>query len=177
MLSEFSVEERRALVLIRTYEDIRRSKQYGYRAFPKINQEIKGNPVFKQFLTVTRWLNERGLLVTVKEEHWRGFVIFAFKFNEPRVPQPGQLRNEKLLMGYLQASPETEPDIRSSEELRNLYAKIIKPEILEEYPILQSLGLVGVVECLQKSQIPSSKHQKSVSKETLLDSGATGVSQ
>jgi hypothetical protein len=151
-LTVFSSFERKALVLLRAYETERRKHQLGYRAVKQITPEVKDSPVFKQFVTVVKWLEELGFSVTWKEVHWVGYVEYIFKSVRPMIPQPGQLKNQMLLNQYLKSIPDTEIPESSIEPVYYIYSKILNPKILNDVRILYQLGLEGVVLALDKTQ-------------------------
>lgn len=138
--------ERRALLLAHAYQKIRRKhQQFGYRVFKEEGPELVKTPQFKQFLTVTKWLMSNGWRVTWSEFHWQGYVEFTFRWMDPTIPMPGQLRNKRLLGEYIKSQPQNvearAPARYSWKELEALYAKKMRPEIRNRGALLAALNL------------------------------------
>ena len=142
MLSNLTTTDRRALVLAKAYEDERRKcGQYGYKAF-KQDEDVLKNRIFKQFRTVVKWLSEFGWRIGWLEVHWQGFVKFVFSKMNPTIPQPGQLKNKKLLSEYLKSAPEVQPVLKMEpDDLESLYHRILRPEITSDPLTMKILGV------------------------------------
>lgn len=134
--------ERRALVLARVYEKVRREHgQFGYRIFGR--EGFVDSPLFRQFVTVVEWLHKQQWNVSWGEVHWRGYVEFCFEKLSPTVPQPGQLKNLFFLGKYIKSQvldKEVGVSSLSVEELERLYRLVVREDLR---PYLKALGLEG----------------------------------
>lgn len=141
-LKGLTADQRRALTFAMCYEKVRRSHgQFGYRIFPDLAPEVVEHRAFKTCLTVVRWLDRTGWKITWAEIHWQGYIKFAFRELRPTIPQPGQLKNMRLLRRYLASAPaDWEPPKRSRADMDRLYRKVLDPE-LASTPMLAALGL------------------------------------
>jgi hypothetical protein len=134
--------DRRAIVLIVQYEQCRKSAgQFGYSVFREWDASVIQSPIFKQFQTVTEWIAKHGWQVGWKTEHWQGYLKFVFTSLKPTIPNPGQLKNEKLLKEYLLSASNVVPEIKSDEVLRGLYLRVLRPEITRAPAVMRALGL------------------------------------
>lgn len=134
--------DRKAYVFMLAYQKARRQTQGGFSVGYVLEPEIILKSPFKQCRTVVKWLEKEGWKITWKEVHWQGYLKHAFKEMAPTVPMPGQLRNWRLLRGYLGTHAEnTTAPIRSKKELHDLYRKVLRPELLEDGSFMGALGL------------------------------------
>ena len=143
---ELEDDQRRALLLAHAYQRTRRRhNQFGYSVFRDVGPELVKTPVFKQFVTVTKWLMSNGWRVTWEEVHWQGYVEFVFQWMKPTIPMPGQLRNKRLLGEYIKSQPANAearaPARYSWEELEALYARKLRPEIRNRGALMSALNL------------------------------------
>ena len=132
---------RKALLAAHAYAELRKAKQRGYR-IDIGNPEILTKPVFKQFKTVVKWLEEQGWNIAWTPEHWQGYFRFVFE-NSQTTPQPGQLKNKMLLKQYMTSIPDTDPGKAMDEKaLQEMYQKKLRPEIRDNKSLLWKLGLI-----------------------------------
>jgi hypothetical protein len=134
-------------LLIQIYEEVRRTQQFGYRAFKRLDAEAKSTPLFTQFHTVTAWLIQQEFVVSWSDVRWRGFVEYVFQELKPRIPQPGQLKNQRLLRQYRRTLAEGEDAPKRNDYIYELYDKVISPEVLSDVRLLATLGLERIVTC------------------------------
>jgi hypothetical protein len=133
--------ERRALLLLTAYENERRKKQLGYRVFKEFTEKEKQSPMFKQFLTIEKWIREFGYTPSWSELHWQGYIEYIFQKFPHFIPQPGQLKNLNLLKEYIRAIPNTTPPERTNKELAKIYRDVLSNKILNDEELLNVLDL------------------------------------
>jgi len=145
----FSDDEKRVLLFIKVYEDCRREAgQKGYQALREwahnLTEDVRKRAIFKQARTVVAWLEIEGWTVRWDDANWRGFIEHAFEELAPLCPHVGQLRNKKLLAGFIRGSRGEvgSADERSDEELQSLYAEVLRPEIADRGGIKARMGLI-----------------------------------
>lgn len=140
--SQFSNDEKRALMVAHLYETIRREKQKFYKCFPEDLVDPRTHPSFKSCITVASWLESEGAKVTYKKLDWQCFIKFVFDRLAPTIPHVGQLKNQKLFGDYLKSAPDRRPvDLLSNDKLEALYRKILNPELVKEVGLMEKLGL------------------------------------
>ncbi len=141
-MNQLSDEERKALVLVKAYEDARRKAgQFGYKAFPTDDPSVVDLPIFKQLVTVATWIGEQGWNVTWKESHWQGYIAHVFQKFKPAIPQPGQLKNVILLKEYCNSAANIVPEGMPAAQLEQLYERIIRPEVRGNMKLQQNIGV------------------------------------
>jgi hypothetical protein len=113
--------------------------QHGYRVFPNTDAGVISTPLFKQFRTVVKWVDEKGWKVGVTEMHWRGYVEYAFEAMKPSFPQPGQLKNDYLLKSYIKAVPKNVEC--PSCDTNKIYGRVLRPEILSDPATRRVIGI------------------------------------
>jgi len=133
---------RRTILLALFYQRMRREKcrDFGYVLFQKkMSEEVLEDRIFKTFDTVRTWLESGGWSISWRNYHWVGYVEFVFDRLSPSIPQPGQIKNKRLLAEYMASSPNIEHSIseESRREILTMYQRIIDtkgtrgPRILE----------------------------------------------
>ncbi len=142
------MEQKRGLILLRAYQQAcRKFCGGGFRADPITDASCTERTAFKQSVTVARWLAEEGLRVGVQEPHWESYVDYAFEHYSRmgQVPAVGQLKNIVLLKKFYQhssvsfAAPSKR---RSDDQLEQIYARVLDPELARNVPMLHLLGLL-----------------------------------
>lgn len=132
---DLSEDQARAVVLLSKYQEVRREKTgYGYKApIPRTLEDLDNN-VFKQCVTVSKFLREFGFKVGVDYTHWVGYVRSVFDQMSPTIPQPGQLRNKKLLADYCsgRSVQQVLEPLRSEDEMREIYYSVLAPGLQNE---------------------------------------------
>lgn len=145
-------DQRRAFLFARAYEEVRQTIQYGYRLFKEFTLETVTTPVFKQFITVTNWFLDKRFSVSWLDVNTRGYVDFAFRQFRPRIPQPGQLKNDFILIKYIADVPAKNDIKLTDRELIHLYSRVIRPEVLGDIQLVTALGLKDVV-CFRNKRL------------------------
>jgi hypothetical protein len=147
-MQSFTPSERRALVLAKGYEYNRRKLQFGYLVWPRpLTPALKETGLFKQFHTVATWLESQGFTVAWRAAHWRGYVAYCFEALKPRLLQPGQLKNRRLLEQYIRSQPfqgRPREESISWEELRGIYSRVLHTCVLDDRRLMRLLGLEEV---------------------------------
>lgn len=83
--------------------------------------------MWKQFRALVEFLDRVGMPVSLRDEHWRGYVKYALAETQV-VPQPGQLCNPILVKRYLKSSPRLPYVPRTERDLDVLYSRVLRPE-------------------------------------------------
>lgn len=139
-ITSWDPEDRTAYMLSQSYERIRKEIQSGYSCFPKWLEDLRTSSLFKQFRTVGVWLRSLGWDVRWVNLYWQGYVKYVFKRLHPTIPQPGQLKNNKLIREYLASGDLPVPEGRSQEDMIRLYMSVL-PANLRSEKTLHMLGL------------------------------------
>lgn len=151
-----SEDQRRAIVLLNEYTEVRREfGGYGYSP-PSIRSEADlNNGVFKQAVAAAKFLREFGFSAGVTASHWKGYIVHVFDRLKPTIPQPSHLCNRAAIAEYVSGHcnrdvlaeyvfdkpiEEIRKPERSREELRQIYTKVLLPQF-RTHSSLQSLGL------------------------------------
>lgn len=126
----FSPEQRKVLVFLVAYERERKKSQFGYQAWKVEDESVLRLPVFKQGATVVAWLESQGKSLTWTDKDWQGYVVYAFKHFNPRVPFVGQLKNRKIFRLYRINGFKLKLDpVMSRSELAERYKAFLRPEL------------------------------------------------
>lgn len=153
-IERYPEETRRALVLASIYADYRRGYQKGYRLHKLENAEgFLETPIFKQFLTVTKWLMDNSWSPGMDAVHWKGYLKYVFQEMQPKIPQPGQLKNKVHLANYIGSAPQhTEKTLRkmSPDKLAQLYEKHIVKNIPLREKLLKQFELEDRADSMEK---------------------------
>lgn len=124
---ELSDENRRAYVLLKTYEELR-AKTGFFRLWAEDGPEVLATRTFRVGVITARWLTEEGLKIGFKQVNWRGYLEFLFEhaISPPSIPQ---LRNSVMLRRYWKTWVRRERVIppRSTFEVRELYKRTLTP--------------------------------------------------
>jgi hypothetical protein len=135
----------RTLVLAHAYANERRKIQHGYTLFH--GHKPLHPTIAKTFSTVVEWISSYQWVVGWKDVHWQGYVAFVFESFAPGIPQPGQLKNRKLLRDYMKSSPEWETPVgKTDSEMDKIYVKALAPELARSKFILKLMGIDNTVE-------------------------------
>lgn len=142
--SNLPEDDRIALMLLLEYENVRKTKQTGYKAFQQLSEDIIKSSLFKSARTVAKWLIEKGFDIRWIELAWRGYVEYVFKESKT-IPQIGQLKNNVLLKRYLSTSQVVEDQIEiSKKKLSEIYSKVLHPAIKDDLAIYRALGIADL---------------------------------
>ena len=140
---ELSTLQRKALLAALVYERTRRDAgQRNYKLPFRQKEDITKDPVFKQFQTLVKWIEEFGWEVRWSEVSWKGYFSFCFKHLHPKRPQPGQLKNKKLLREFLRDLPDIPRRTKTDAQLQELYRSILRPELKSWEVRRKGFGLV-----------------------------------
>lgn len=134
-----SDDDRKALLILRTFEKVMRNRITGYSVLT--DETVTSTPRFRQAKAVVVWLEKRGYKITLNWAHWQGYIRYAVQEN-PAI-FVGQLNNPVLFKRYCsQASFRVQTPVpgRSSGELAALYRRILSPGIRGDAAI-ELLGL------------------------------------
>lgn len=126
--ANLSAEDRKAYLLARAYEEARRTRHGGYRAFEDLTPELLNTPTWKTFRTVALWLEGKGWDLSLAHVHWTGYIKHVFAKLETS-PMPGQLRNDMLVKDYLRTNPIMQGTRKTEEQLDALYKRVLAPEV------------------------------------------------
>lgn len=130
-INELTEEQGRAMVLLRVFEKIRGEFcGYGFvSAIPKRREDLEST-TFKRAVGAAKFLIEKGFAPGVDDVHWVGFVRSIFEKLAPQIPSISQLQNPVHLKDYTagRVTAEENPQKRSLEELREIYAKVLLPD-------------------------------------------------
>lgn len=137
--ASLSDDDRRAYMLMTSYEQERQKLQPWYRAFNGVTEQSLKTPTWSQFRTVGRWLDEQGWSLTTIEVHWSGYVKHAFA--TAGLLMPGQLRNFQLLRSYVRAPANVERPGLSDAELDRVYKGVLAPHVQRIPHIRRYLGI------------------------------------
>ncbi len=129
---------RKAIVLLRVFEKIVRSRVTGYAVVP--TEDLLKSPKLAVAKTLVTWLEEQGYNITLNRSHWQGYLKFA----HDQMPTLflGQLKNPVLFRRYCaQASFRMPaPKSKSVNRLNDIYAHVLRPE-LRSVAARQMLGI------------------------------------
>jgi len=132
--NELTDDEKKTLLLALLYRDVRRDDhERGYRLFAKLDVSgLRGHPIFKTFNTVRKWMEAMGCKIDRRSYNWTAYVKFVFRRLAPTVPQPGQLKNRRLLVDFLNESNETVYELSEIEraKMAKLYGRILSPRAM-----------------------------------------------
>lgn len=119
------------MVLLRTFEKVH-AEFFGHgkqSSLPTCREQLESKN-FKNAVTAAKFLMESGFPPAVDDVHWVGFVRALFHKMSPALPMIGQLCSKSVLKDYVagRLTSEENPNKRTREELREIYAKVLIPE-------------------------------------------------
>jgi hypothetical protein len=130
-------EDRRTVVLMMVYQELRRRYfEMAYNVVGHFDADTLETAKFKQFARLRLWLEQRGWMVRMAEEDWKGYLKFAFaefgKRRDALPPVANQMMNPVLVKKYMHQTPtKPGPVKRTQDDLAELYARIIRDDFLD----------------------------------------------